>query len=186
VNKRLVVFAVVLAALLLSAVNPWPAILSVGNYTGANVYFTLKYHGVQEYFLTATPEGNSESWRISKFDIVRKTYSAKVTACDTTTTWGTMRLTRNLWLNFTPCDAMKQWWTPKYWGEPSMEKPNFFTDGSKEAAPPNSTKFGYWWYMSNAVQNHDLAGWDNYMFLYDTCTYSSCTHFKHYTLEYWP
>ena len=125
-NKRLIIFGVLLAAMLLSAVSPWPATLRVWNFTGDNIYFTLKYRGVQKYFLTATPEGNSPLYYLSVFDLERRQYTAQVTACGTTTTWGKMNMVNNLRLTFTGCESMKQFWTPKYWGEPTMEKPNFW------------------------------------------------------------
>jgi hypothetical protein len=37
---------------------------------------------------------------------------------------------------------MKQWWTPKYWGEPGMEKPNFYSFGSFEWTPPDGGWYG--------------------------------------------
>ena len=144
--KTRLLILVLVAAFLLSAVSPWPAVLSVWNYTGENIYFRLKYRGEQKYFLTATNEGNSSSYHLSKFDIVRRTYSGnEVTACETTTTWARFNLNSNLRLNFTPCEAMKQYWTPKYWGEPGMEKPNFWNDGSNESVPEN----GGWWASLN-------------------------------------
>lgn len=128
-NKRLVIFVVLLAAMLFSAAGAWPATLTVNNYTGDNVYIKLSKYGVMKYFLTATVEGNSADRNVSKFDIERTTYTAEVTACNVTTTSGQMDLNTNLRLTFTPCDSMKQFWTPKYWGEPSQEKPNFYDGG---------------------------------------------------------
>jgi len=128
VNKRLIIFGVLLAAMLLSAVSPWPAKLQVLNYTGDNVYITLKYRGVQKYFLTATKDGNAgpEYYHLSVFDITRLSYSATVTACQTTVS-GTMDLRTNLHLRFTSCEAMRQWWTPKYLKiDRGFEKPNFY------------------------------------------------------------
>ena len=174
-NKRLIIFGVLLAALLLSAVSPWPATLTVGNYTGDNIYFTLKYRGEQKYFLTATPAGNAynkavgSDYHISRFDIVRRVYSATVTACQTTTTWGLFDMRTQVWLNFVPCEYMIQikdlqlnpaftaWlkankvgpqpvkWLnkpPKFWGEPTMEKVTFYTPGTKEFGPPYGTWYG--------------------------------------------
>ena len=136
-NKRLIIFGVLLAALLLSAVSPWPATLQVLNYTGDNVYITLKFRGVQKYFLTATSDGNAgpDYYHLSVFDITRLKYSATVTACQTTVS-GTMDLKTNLHLNFTSCDAMRQWWTPKYLKiDRGFEKPNFY-DAYLDALDP--------------------------------------------------
>jgi len=183
VNKRLIIFGVLLAALLLSAVSPWPATLSVWNFTGSNVYITLKYNGVQKYFLTATPDGNSPYQYLSRFDIERRTnYSAQVTACDTTTTWGKMNMYVNLRLTFTGCESMKQWWTPKYWGEPSMEKPNFWSmqyyglNASTKViygqhVPENDTQYGA---LRNTTKGH-FGGtyYRRFHFLYDVAP-SAC------------
>jgi len=161
VNKRLIIFGVLLAALLLSAVSPWPATLRIWNFTGDNVYLTLKYRGVQKYFLTATPQGNSDTYYLSVFDITRLTYNAQVTACSTTTTWGRLRMASNVRLTFTSCEAMKQYMTPKYWGEPTMEKPNFWNWNGDESVPPN---MGWW----GSLSYKDLAGTKSaFRFLYD-------------------
>jgi hypothetical protein len=147
VNKRLIIFVILIAAFVLSAINPWPSVLTIWNWTGSNVYLRLTYRGEQKYFLTATPEGNSDTYRKSNFDIVRRQYVAEVTACETMTRWARMNLAVNLRLNFTPCESMKQWWTPKYWGEPTQEKPNFFTSGTyTQHVPENDPQYGdiYW------------------------------------------
>jgi hypothetical protein len=173
VTKRLVIL-VLLAAFLLSAVSPWPAVLTVVNYTGENIYFRLKYRGEQKYFLTATPEGNSSSYYVSRFDVVRRTYTSnEVTACETTTTWARFDLNNNLRLVFTPCESMKQYWTPKYWGEPGMEKPNFWNDGSSESVPPNGTWWGQYKYKfpsppcSTMLKGKKSCGGRAFHFLYD-------------------
>ena len=159
-NKRLIIFGVLLAALLLSAASPWPAILTVYNFTGDNIYFTLKYRGEQKYFLTATPQGNSDTYYVSRFDIVRRVYSAQVTACQTTTKWGRLRMASNVRLVFIDCTAMKQW-TRKFWGEPTMEKVNFFVGPSGEYTPPDQG----WW---GGYSFKDKAGKvQAFRFLYD-------------------
>jgi hypothetical protein len=125
VNKRLVLFVILIAAFVLSAINPWPSVLTIYNWTGDNIYLRLKYCGEQKYFLTA--HGDSCDQPVT-FDLARKKYSAEVTACGVTTTSAKLDMNHNLKLTFTDCDSMRQWWTPKYWGEPSMEKPNFYQD----------------------------------------------------------
>jgi hypothetical protein len=161
VNKRLIIFGVLLAALLLSAASPWPAVLTVYNYTGDNIYITLKYRGEQKYFLTATPKGNSPDYQVSVFELVRRTYSAQVTACATTTKWGRLRMASNVRLVFPNCTAMKQW-TAKFWGEPTMEKVNFFVaPNGAEFTPPDSG----WW---GGYNFKDLARTKQaFRFLYD-------------------
>lgn len=148
--KGKVIFVVLLAAMVLSAVSAWPSTLTVYNYTGDNVYIKLSKYGVMKYFLTATVEGNTTDRYVSRFDIERKTYSAVVTACETTTTSGAVDLRTNLRLVFTDCDAMKQWWAPKYWGEPSQEKVNFYNNGVDfEWAPPDWGWYGASWSKGN-------------------------------------
>ncbi|MCS6908718.1 MAG: hypothetical protein RML93_12670 [Anaerolineales bacterium] len=138
-NKRLIILGVLLAALLLSAADPWPAKLTVWNYTGDNIYFTLKYRGEQKYFLTATPKGNTDDYRKSVFEVTRRKYSATVTACGTTTTSATLDLRKNVMLNFVSCTAMRRL-ADKFWGEPRMEKPNFFQGFVFDDKPRNAGK----------------------------------------------
>ena len=125
--KKIVIFSILLAAIVLSAVNPWPAQLKVWNWTGDNIYFRLSYRGEQKYFLTATPQGNTDTYRFSLFEVARKKYKSEVSACGVTTT-GSIDLNNNLKLTFTDCAMMRQFWRPLYWGEPGMEKPNFYQD----------------------------------------------------------
>lgn len=181
-NKRLVIFGVLLAALLLSAVSPWPAVLTVWNFTGDNIYITLKWRGVQKYFLTATPEGNSPLYYKSIFDIERRSnYSATVSACGGMTTWGRMNMMTNVRLTFTACEQMRQFWTPKYWGEPTMEKPNFWTwaylvkttaGNTYQHVPENDTQYGAY---TIYVPGH-LGGLYNrrFRFLYDVAPAGLC------------
>lgn len=143
--KSKVIFVVLLAAMILSAVGAWPSILTVYNYTGDNVYIKLSKYGVMKYFLTSTVEGNSADRNVSKFDIERKTYAAEVTACETTTTSGAVDLRTNLRLVFVDCTAMKQYDAPKFWGEPSQEKVNFYNDGDDEWTPPDGGWYGASW-----------------------------------------
>jgi hypothetical protein len=35
-------------------------------------------------------------------------------------------MNHQLLLNFVPCEEMIQDWSPRFWGEPSMEKPNLY------------------------------------------------------------
>jgi len=142
--KKLIIFSILLAAIVLSAVNPWPAQLKVWNWTGDNIYFRLSYRGEQKYFLTATPQGNTDTYRFSLFEVARKKYSSEVTACGVTTTGGSMNLNNNLKLTFTDCAMMRQWWRPLYWGEPGMEKPNFYQD-----ADIYQDNFECWWINPN-------------------------------------
>lgn len=175
-NKKLIIFAILLAAFVLSAVNPWPSTLSVWNFTGDNVYIRLKYRGEQKYFLTVTPQGNSDTYYLSRFDIVRRSYTAEVTACEMTTLWARMNLNYNLRLNFTPCESMKQYWTPKYWGEPTQEKPNFFITGTYgQHVPENDPWYGYFYNLKRFRFIYDVQPgrcWNDskdYPFVPDYC-----------------
>lgn len=145
------ILLILMIAFMFSAVNPWPSILTIVNYTGQDIFYTLKYRGVQEYFLTATIEGNTDTYNISKFDIERKVYSAVVTACNTTTKWGRLNMNTNVRNVFTTCNQMKQWWTPKYWGEPTLEKPNFFESGGFQWTPMNMGWYGLLSYKGDNV-----------------------------------
>lgn len=213
-NKRLIIFGVLLAALLLSAVSPWPAVLTVVNGTGKDIYITLKYRGVQKYFLTATKQGNAYDpvsntrYSISLFEVSRLTYSATVTACDTTTSWGRLRMVTNVRLTFPKCLQMQRAsaafynadfvsWVKgdaavrtalctKYgvapcptasnkppaqinkkinsfgwWGEPTLEKVNFWYSGTFEWTPPD-----WGWYGSYNVKGKSSRK-PAFRFLYD-------------------
>lgn len=206
-NKKLVIFVVLLAAMLLSAVGAWPATLTVNNYTGDNVYIKLSKYGVMKYFLTATVEGNSADRNISKFDIERNTYAGEVTACGVTTTWANFNLKTNLRLTFTDCAMMKQFdlleynvcvdeegedvdcfledgitpnpevdktyklhkkvLTPKYWGEPSIEKVNFYSSDSNEYSPPDQGWFGGLYEKDGNLGLNKYINRDAFHFLYD-------------------
>jgi hypothetical protein len=115
-NKiALVIAAVILLAVILVAANSFPATLTVINKTDGNVIISLEY---PYSFLVVKPATTHQ------FTIARAKYVSVVTACGATTT-GTMNLNHNLKLNFTPCAAWGNKNTPKYLGEPTMEKPNW-------------------------------------------------------------
>ena len=59
------------------------------------------------------------------FTIERKVYSARLVACGVVMD-GTMSLNTNLQLNITPCYDMLDYERPRYLGEPTFEKPNWF------------------------------------------------------------
>jgi hypothetical protein len=128
-NKKLFVLIVLCLSMLFSAVVPWPAILTVINKSDVNVTYVLSFQGEQKYFLTATPLGNTDTYNVSRFEIVRRVYDAKVTTCGVTSTWGELNMVRNLRNTFVECDRLRQFWSPAFWGEPGMEKPNFYLTG---------------------------------------------------------
>lgn|GEM_PF-1225258 len=161
-NKRIFVLAFFVVALLLSAVSPWPAKLTIINYTGDNIYIRLSVAGVQKYFLTATPLGNTTTRYVSVFEVerltgdvrelgLRRVYVAEVTACGVTRS-GTMDIRKNLRLTFTDCRQMVDWTRPQYWGEPRMEKVNFYVfnerTGTKYPLPlglADDVLYVHWW-----------------------------------------
>lgn len=119
-----IIFALSLIVLLLAAANPWPARLTVINQTGDDIYISLDY----PYPWLVVKAGDSllaEEKPTTIFTIERGVYNAQVTACGMTAL-GKIDLNRNLLLNFTACDQWFQDSAPKYLGEPSQEKPNWF------------------------------------------------------------
>jgi len=112
--------------------------------TGLKKYY-LRISGEPEPLPTPTPDVNykptpgvtptvtptlyyKEAWienNTSMFTIEREIYYARIVACGVVMD-GTIDLTRNLKLNITPCYSMLRYEDPRYLGEPSMEKPNWF------------------------------------------------------------
>lgn len=112
--------------------------------TGLKQYY-LRIPGVPEPDPTSTPDVRytpqpdvtptvtptpfmREGWiddNTTMFTIEREIYYARIVACGVVMD-GTIDLTRNLKLNITPCWSMFRYEDPRYLGEPSMEKPNWF------------------------------------------------------------
>ena len=134
----------ILAVFSLIAANPWRARFKVINLTDADIFIILHPESEdgtdypQLIARTAPEQDEDEDEVVSDnptdeiredattvFTIDKDTYTAEVIACGMRAQ-GTIDLTRNLKLNFTECEKMAQYWTPKYHGEPSMEKPNWF------------------------------------------------------------
>lgn len=111
----LVIAALVIFAVALSAANPWPSKFTVINKTDDWVIVSMEY----PYSWLAVPAGTT-----SEFHVERGEYDALVTACGETVS-GTINLNHNLKLNFTPCAFWDDTDSPKYPGEPSQEKPNW-------------------------------------------------------------
>jgi len=114
-NKLVLVITMAILLVILVAANTYPATLTVINATDGNVIISLQYPYT---FLVVKPGSTHE------FSIARAKYDSTVTACGATSV-GTMNLNNNLKLNFTPCANWGQKSTPKFLGEPSMEKPNW-------------------------------------------------------------
>jgi hypothetical protein len=111
----LIILVLAVAAVILAAANPWPARLEVINRSEQGVIVNMGY----PYSYLHIPAGGSRT-----FTIERDVYAAAVTACGVTKS-GTMDMTKNLRLTFTPCGGMKHSEAPRYPGERSMEKPNW-------------------------------------------------------------
>lgn len=117
-NKKLMILAFLLVALVLSAANPFPAILTIRNRSGGTVFMQLT--GDDNYFFTV-PSG-----RTMQFEVTRDIYSSTVTACDTTVS-GVIDLNTNVRLSFPNCykqfRLLEQGLTEAF-GEPTLEKVN--------------------------------------------------------------
>lgn len=111
-------------ALVLIAANPWPARLTVINQTGEDIYISMEYPYTW-LVVKADDETDDNDKPTTIFTIERDVYDARVIACGMTAV-GKIDMNRNLRLNFTPCNLWYQVDTPKYLGEPSQEKPNWF------------------------------------------------------------
>jgi len=132
----------ILAVFSLIAANPWKARFKVINLTDADIFIILQSESEDgtDYpqliartapkrdkveVVSDNPNDKIREDATTLFTIDRDTYMAEVVACGMRAR-GIIDLTRNLKLNFTECEKMAQWGTPKYHGEPSMEKPNWF------------------------------------------------------------
>jgi len=128
-NVRFILLGVALFVLL-TAASSFPSRFTVINQTGADIYVILSdfKSGAPDYpLLTITSEGNVKDADkpTTVLTIERKVYDAQVYACGKVA-MGQIDLTRNLLLNFVSCDQWSQTSHPRFLGEPSMEKPNWF------------------------------------------------------------
>lgn len=122
----LIILVLIVAAVILVAANPWPARLEVINRSEQGVIVNMGY----PYSYLHIPAGGSRT-----FTIERDVYIAAVTACGVTKN-GTIDMTKNLRLTFTPCGGMKHTDAPRYPGERGMEKPNW-------ERPPTNTDWQF-------------------------------------------
>lgn len=124
-HKPVLTIAVMsLVVLLLVAANPWPARLTVINQTGEDIYISMEYP--YTWLVAKADEDPADDEKpTTLFTIERDVYDVRVTACGMTAV-GRIDMNRNLRLNFTACDQWFQDSAPKYLGEPSQEKPNWF------------------------------------------------------------
>lgn len=127
--SKVLVLALVLFVFL-TAASPFPARFTVINQTEGDIFIVLsdEKSGNPDYpLLKVTQEGTVEDAErpTTVFTIERKVYDAQVYACGVTA-MGKIDLTRNLQLNFVQCDQWGQTDHPRFLGEPSQEKPNWF------------------------------------------------------------
>jgi hypothetical protein len=129
-KARYILLGVVLFVLL-TAASSYPSRFTVINQTGNDIYVILSdiKSGNPDYpLLTITNKGTVKDAikPTTVLTIERKVYDAQVFACGKVA-MGKIDLTRNLLLNFVSCDQWPQTSHPRFLGEPSMEKPNWFT-----------------------------------------------------------
>ena len=121
----IITFVLIMLATLLTAANPWKARLVIINQTKEDIYIRMEYPYTWLTVPYIEPEYKTDKPKTT-FTIERAIYKdVEVYACDVIAT-GNIDLTHNLKLNFTPCEEMFRSDKPRYLGEPSMEKPNWF------------------------------------------------------------
>lgn len=128
-NSKVLVLALVLF-MFLTAASPFPARFTVINQTDSDIFIVLsdtKSGNLDYPQLKITQDGTLEDAErpTTVFTIERKVYDAQVFACGEVA-MGQIDLTRNLQLNFVECDEWGQTSHPRFLGEPSQEKPNWF------------------------------------------------------------
>lgn len=139
--KKAIVFFFILILLvptLVAAKQPLVR-LEVINQTGEDIYIQMEYPYTNlkvpynpppvETVDPNHPErkpAQQDEWERTRFTIERDVYKdVKIWACGGVFI-GTLNLERRLLLNFVPCEEMIQDWSPRWFGEPSMEKPNLY------------------------------------------------------------
>lgn len=148
--KKILVLSILLMLVALGVIAARPALvrMEVINRTGENIYIQMDYPYTNLRVPESRLDGTSRdrladrNWSRTLFTIQRDTYeNVRVYACGGVFT-GTLDLNRRLLLNFVPCDEMIQdWQSPRWWGEPSQEKPNL-----SQAPDPNTRwQFQYLW-----------------------------------------
>jgi hypothetical protein len=156
--KKAIVFFLVLtlvAPALMAAQQPLVR-LEVINQTGEDIYIQMEYPYTNlkvPFDPPNIPEIDpqhperkpvEDDWVRTRFTITRDTYeNVKIWACGGAFT-GTLNLEHRLLLNFVPCEEMIQDWSPRWFGEPTMEKPNIVKG-------PNSDigwRFVYKWQLT--------------------------------------
>jgi hypothetical protein len=112
----------VLVALVLSAADPFPAILTIRNRSGEDVFVQLT--GDEGNYFFTVPSGDTTA-----FEVERDVYDASVTACGETVN-GTIDLETNVRLAFPDCykqyRLLERSLTAAF-GEPKVEKVNVVT-----------------------------------------------------------
>lgn len=141
----LIIVLLLVAPALMAAMQPLVR-LEVINQTEEDIYIQMDYPYTNLKVPPSVREGSfklrtaDKDWTRTIFSIQRDTYeNVRIYACGGVFT-GKLNLERRLLLNFVRCEEMIQDWSPRWWGEPSMEKPNLY-------AGPTSDRwqFQYLW-----------------------------------------
>jgi hypothetical protein len=138
-NLVLLSVIMILSTILIAA-NPWPARLTIINQTGDNLYIwmfedpekeMLKYYmGIEG---TTLPRPIPDHFNFSAFrkenttvfTVDRQVYTVWLMGCGVMME-GKLDMSSNVQLNITPCEDMVRYENPRYLGEPTLEKPNWF------------------------------------------------------------
>jgi len=127
--KRIIIIILLLAiaSTVLVAANPWKSRLVIINKTGEDIHIFMEYPYTWLKVPYIEPENKSDKPK-TVFTIERDVYTdVEISACGYSAV-GTMNLNRNLQLTFVPCDEMIRYEKPRFLGEPSLEKPNWFRE----------------------------------------------------------
>lgn len=166
-SKRGITLLILTILLILSttlvAASPWPSRLTIINQTGDNIYLWLFHDDektILDYYLVAEGEPlprpipfgfNFAQYRKDHtvtYHINRAVYTAWIMGCGVMME-GKMDVKKgNLQLNITPCSDMIRYDDPRYLGEPTLEKPNWFRE-------PNMLNWRFKYILPSAK---DMAG----------------------------
>lgn len=137
----LVVLALIMVlSTVLIAANPWPSRLTIINQTSDNLYIWMFEDSEKEmlkYYMdmqgTTLPRpipfgfnfGQFRKDNTSVFTVDRQVYTVWLMGCGVMME-GQLDMSTNVQLNVTPCEDMVRYDNPRYLGEPTLEKPNWF------------------------------------------------------------
>jgi hypothetical protein len=141
----LVILIILVAPMLIAAKQPQVR-LEVINQTEQDIYIQMEYPYTNLKVPPSVRESSSRQreadrdWTRTVFTIQRDVYEdVRIYACGGVFT-GKLDLERRLLLNFVRCEEMIQDWSPRWWGEPSLEKPNLY-----QGPTSDKWQFQYLW-----------------------------------------